>query len=42
MIYKRIKEENTEFVSTSSVLDYETIATILESFRKEIKRVIDS
>ena len=41
MIYERIKKENIEFVSTNSVLDRETVATILESFKKEIERVVD-
>ena len=42
IIYKRIKEENIEIVSTKLVLNHETVTTILESFKKEVERVVDS
>ena len=41
IICKRIKEENIEIVSTSSVLSRETVVTILRSFKKEIEKIID-
>ena len=37
MICKRIKKENIKIVSTSLVLDHETVTTILESFEKVLE-----
>ena len=41
MIYKRIKKENVKIVLISLVLDRETIVIVLESFKKEIKKVVN-
>ena len=41
MICKRIKEDNVEIVSISSVLDREIVVTILGPFKKEIGKVVN-